>query len=189
MIDNTLLQTLAVQPVFQSALNDLPKFERIKRFPPFSGCRHALKVVLKNEEAVCKAAQTEKVQKSAIQAILFREVLGYGLEDVLLDKIRHDASRGLCQIRPSTAAKADEALGNPVFSYHDYAHLLDKPEYSIRYCARILRAEAQNIHADAQNMPDETLLSVFTKYNGSEQYARDVLKYCRGFEGVYIRCL
>ena len=61
MIDNALLQTLATQPVFQSALNDLPKIERIKRFPPFSGCRHALKVVLRNEEAVCKTVQTERV--------------------------------------------------------------------------------------------------------------------------------
>ena len=62
MIDNALLQALAAQPVFQSALNDLPKFERIKRFPPFSGYRHALKIVLRNEEAVCKAAQMKKVQ-------------------------------------------------------------------------------------------------------------------------------
>ncbi len=182
MIDEKLLRTLEAHPALCAALNDLPRLERVKRFPSFSGCRHALKVVLGHDAAVVKASQTENVRKSAIQAILFRETLGYGLEDVLLDKIRRDASRGICQIRPSTAAKADESLGDPVFSYQDYAHLLDRPEYSIRYCARILRAEAKKRDADALNMPENVLLSVFKAYNGSEKYAEHVLAYCKAFE-------
>lgn len=168
-------------PALKNALEDLPKSERRKRFPPFCGVRRALRVTLACERMIAEACDQTGVQRAAVRAVVFREVLGYGFED-LLDQFHHNSSRGLCQIRPDTTKRADEALGLPVRGYFGYCRALLSRRGNILCCARILRAEALKISADPCDMTDEQLMKVFRAYNGSLSYATHALAYCRAFE-------
>jgi len=182
LLRKEMLRRLCAMSAIAGALDDLPRAERLKRFPPFLGVKHALKRTLHFDADISRAADQTGVQKSAVQAVVFRETLGYGAEDLLLDRIRVNASRGLCQIRPSTAMEADKALGIVPPVYKAYARQLNHARVSILSCAKILKAEAVKIHAQPSEMTDEELLTVFKRYNGGAHYARCVLLYCRAFE-------
>ena len=184
LLDKDRMRRLCAVSAISGALDDLPSAERIKRFPPFLGVKHALKRTLHFDADITYAADRIGVQKSAVQAVVFRETLGYGVEDLLLDRIRANASRGLCQIRPSTAMEADKALGIAPLPYKAYARQLNYAQVSILTCAKILKAEAVKIYAQPSAMTDEELLIVFKCYNGGAHYARCVLAYCRAFETV-----
>ena len=172
---------------FSEALRDLPLSERVKRFPPFCGPKHALKKTLRYDALINRAAEAEGVQKSAVQAVVFRETLGFGVEDLLLDRLLPNASRGLCQIRPSTALWADRILGEKGGNRAEYERLLNRKDCSALCCAKILRALALEIKADPADMTDAQLLTVFKRYNGGSHYARCVLGYCRAFDRVRYR--
>lgn len=182
MNKRVLLKRLLREPTFQGALGDLPWRERLKRFPPFLGPRHALYVLLRYDQEISLVSAEEGIQKSAVQAVIFRETLGYGIEDLLFDRLRRDASRGLCQIRPSTARKADAALGFPLKTEQEYKKALDQRRDNIRFCARILRAEAESIHAYPLQLSDTELSELFLRYNGGSHYAVCTLSYCRAIE-------
>ena len=175
------VHTCSKLPEFRSSVRRLPKRERIKRFPHLFSVRHALKTVFDYDEEIQKAAKKTGVQRSAIQAIVFREVLGFGIED-FLDFYRKNASRGICQIKPSTAQRADRDLGLPEPSHDEVCKKLRTPEGNITYCAKIVRTEAIRAGGNPKHMSDEELLEVFLRYNGSRSYARNVLAYCRAFE-------
>ena len=168
-------------PEFRSSVKRLPRLERIKRFPHLFSVRHALQTVFDYDEEIRKAARKTGVQRSAIQAIVFREVLGFGIED-FLDHYRKNASRGICQIKPKTAQRADRDLGLPEPDYDEVCKRLKDPEGNIIYCAKIVQTEAIRAGGDPKHLTDEQLLEVFLKYNGSRTYARNVLAYCRAFE-------
>ena len=172
---------LSAMPAFAGSLGNLPRSERIKRIPRILPVRHALYTVFRNDACVRKAAEQAGVQCSAVQAILFRETLGFGIED-LLDHFRRNASRGLCQIKPQTAIRADRDLGLGESGYRDVCRKLRSIEGNLLYCARIVRSEADRIGADPQFLTDEQLREIFLRYNGSGQYAENTLQYCRCFE-------
>ena len=181
--DKNRYKELLRNPAIRDARGNLPASERLKLLRPFSPARYALKKVLSLDAPVRKAALENGIPVSLLQAVLFREQIAIGVED-LLDHLRKNASRGLCQIKPDTALRADRVLGLPVISSKEVRTALRDPDKNLTYCARILRSEAFLCGADPARPTDGEICHILKVYNGSSAYADRTLQIQKAFASV-----
>ena len=142
---------------------------------------------------ISRAAFEFGVDKNAIQAILFREQICYGLDDVMADTafelFGRESSTGLGQIKPSTALEAERIVyGKPITSPNEMWYKLQDPVENIRYVAMILKSNeslVQNYSKPVQESHtyEELLLS---RYNGtgdsSIEYGEVTYQYYLAFK-------
>jgi len=116
------------------------------------------------------------VPKAMIQAVLFRELICIGTDDIAADLAvrsgkRSDSSTGLGQITAKTAMAAH----NPDnLTLSQMWELLQTPEKNIEYVGHILKYEAKKQKITELNaITDEQRINIFGAYNAGPHYASD----------------
>lgn len=83
----------------------------------------------KYNSEIVQWAEYFEIPTAMLQSVIFREMICYGLDDVVGDRILPDASVGLAQIKPTTAIKAVQMVyGGPC----QYSQEEMKNNYGIR---------------------------------------------------------
>ena len=145
----------------------------------------ALKTMEKYNSEIVQWAEYFEIPTAMLQSVIFREMICYGLDDVVGDRILPDASVGLAQIKPTTAIKAVQMVyGGPCqYSQEEMKKQLWNPHNSIYYAAMVLKMEA--IRLDYKNTNDltrEQIQEVITKYNGDPSYGAATILYYDAFQ-------
>jgi len=154
-----------------------------------------------------KIAEAQKVPKALITAVLFREMMFLGQED-LLDglPIIGGKSMGICQIGLENARFNEQTVHGKesiiaIKSDDEIKVMLQNPKQAVYFCAVQLRARAIKLTKDDKvnlNELDEAqLLSILEEYNQSKiaktigpiktkaKYAEETYKYYKIFSKYY----
>lgn len=182
---------------------------RDKRFGPyyvfsFDYTMNALKELNNSLDRISTA---QKVPKELIAAVLFREMMFLGQED-LLDgvPIIGGKSIGICQIGIENVKLNEQIVhgeSSVLLSETDdkLRDMLQNPKYAVYFCAVQLRARAitltGNQDIDLRELDENQLKQVLENYNQSkisfnigpvktkERYAMETYKYCQLFKDYY----
>jgi len=187
--------------VLYTAYWNLPLITQLKHTG--FGAFGALFTIDAHQECCIKPAAEEfGVEKEMIEAVLFRELICIGLDDVAADlrfKLTgKDCSTGLGQIRASTAIAAEIALtGSCDKSTSEMWYMLQNECTNVRYVAMnlkaILNANDLVIPADEDASQYSIAYKVFARYNGTKlnsntkSYAEAVERYYEAFKTLSVR--
>ena len=157
---------LLQQPELSNAFQNLPFTVVGMHWPPFTYTKSALSRIERNMTYIEASSAETGTPVPMIEAVLFREVICYGVEDALTDWCRIDASQGIAQIKPSTAQRAYEYFNSgqhfPLKAYHG---MLQYDSVNIYFCALVLKYEAANLGYDITSLSETQLQEVFSAYN------------------------
>lgn len=149
----------------------------------------------------------QKVPKALISAVLFREMMFLGQED-LLDGVPFigGESIGICQIGVKNVRMNEEIVHGPISviatkSDKEIREMLEDPERAVYFCAVQLRARAIKImkdpNVDLNQLSKKDLKLVLEGYNQSkisfnigpvktkQKYAEETYKYYQDFTKYY----
>ena len=172
---------LGMEPELNEAVNNLPFATKLKHWPINWRLGTILARIESNLSAIEYASQKTKTPQAMIQAVLFREILCYGLEDKLLDW-RNSASKGIAQIKIATARKA-ETYFDPTIERTDdeYEALLNDDASCVYYCALVLSYEAARKGYSVDSLSRAQVQEVFSAYNGASAYGEATIQYYDAF--------
>ena len=154
-----------------------------------------------------RTSEAQKIPKALVKAVLFREMMFIGQED-LLDglPVIGGKSMGICQIgienvryNENTVHGKDSLLANKTDA--ELMDMLQNPEQSVYFCAVQLRARAikltRNKNVDLHNLNREQIHKVLEEYNQSKitktigpvktkaKYADETYRYYELFARLY----
>ncbi len=159
------------------------------------------------ENSIDRISAAQKVPKSLLTAVLFREMMFLGQED-LLDGIPiiGGKSMGICQIGIENVRHNEQIVHGAqslIINESDdqIKTMLQNPKYAVYFCAVQLRARAikltDNPDIDLNNLNEEQLKKVLENYNLSkisvnigpiktkEMYAIETYRYYELFKQYY----
>jgi hypothetical protein len=163
--------------------------------------------VLKELDPVIeRTAKVQKIPKDLIKAVLFREIMFMGQEDMLDGMpVIGGKSMGICQIglenvryNESTVHGKDSILANKTDA--EIMEMLQNPEQAVYFCAVQLRARAikltRNADIDLSTLNSDQIHTVLAEYNQSkitktigpiktkQQYAEETYRYYQLFKNL-----
>ena len=166
-----------------NAVDNLPFITRAKHVG--GNAYDALKTMEKYNSEIVQWAEYFEIPTAMLQSVIFREMICYGLDDVVGDRILPDASVGLAQIKPTTAIKAVQMVyGGPCqYSQEEMKKQLWNPHNSIYYAAMVLKMEAIRLdYTNTNDLTREQIQEVITKYNGDPSYGAATILYYDAFQ-------
>jgi hypothetical protein len=186
-------------PILHNAFAELEWTTRLKHTG--DGSIGALSRIDVYKDEIESAADEFGVEKEMIQAVLFRELICVGYDDVAADVLGRfgaDKSTGLGQIRPSTAIAAEEDVLKTKcgLSTKEMWNRLQDPAQNIRYVAMNLKSIMVNntLSVKGKKLTRGTRYSdkllIFVRYNSSRlnndglRYGTDVNRYYYAFKSL-----
>lgn len=166
-----------------NAVDNLPFITRAKHVG--GNAYDALKTMEKYNSEIVQWAEYFEIPTAMLQSVIFREMICYGLDDVVGDRILPDASVGLAQIKPTTAIKAVQMVygGSCQYSQEEMKKQLWNPHNSIYYAAMVLKMEAIRLdYTNTNDLTREQIQEVITKYNGDPSYGAATILYYDAFQ-------
>lgn len=153
----------------------------------------AFDTIVKYNSQIDLVSDVLDVDKSMINAVMFREMRCFALDDnfdTLKLKIRGDASIGLGQIFVSTAQNSERlVMGDDALSYTK-SQMVDRlldGRTNIYYIGIVLKANAINLNADAS----DASASILARYNGTgaaaQNYGKQAYQYSLAFRQYFMR--
>lgn len=159
------------------------------------------------EPVITKTAEAQKIPKALLSAVLFREMMFLGQED-LLDGVPFlgGKSIGICQIGIDNVRLNEQIVHGKSsliinYSDDDIKEMLETPELAVYFCAVQLKARAIKItgdkNVDLKNLKTDKIEKVLEEYNQSkittnigpiktkEKYAEETYKYYQLFSEYY----
>jgi hypothetical protein len=125
--------------------------------------------IKENDDVITNVANATGVSKSMISAVLIRERMCFAPKDIVGDHFP-DASRGIAQIKPSTARECEKYVLEQIFkmSCKNYTDdelnkRLEDPKIAIYYIGIILLAKAKKKGLNASKISKE----IISMYNGT----------------------
>ena len=195
-IDSEGKQSVWNNQVLRNAFNELEVLTKIKHAG--GGSLGALSTLATHQESIQSAADEFGVEKEMIQAIIFRELICYGYDDVLGDymfeKFGRDSSTGLGQISASTAIEAEKAvMGSCDKTINQMWPVLQDPNENIRYVAMNIKSiiTGDSIIIDDKidiEPPSNDTIAIFARYNSAvwgpnaQRYSNAVYSYYLAFK-------
>ena len=154
--------------------------------------REALDKIYKYNKAVLSSC-FGGVNANMVRAILFRELICYGIDDPVADLmvregLRSDSSTGIGQIFASTAIKAYEFVYEKKWKKSKLLmwEALQDNTTNIKYVAFVLAMYSKEVGVNLhKSKSDSNLKKVFSRYNGTnnnaKKYGAAVLSYYKEF--------
>ncbi|EPR13327.1 hypothetical protein [Ruminiclostridium papyrosolvens] len=159
------------------------------------------------EPVIAKTAKAQKMPKAFLSAVLFREMMFLGQEDILDGvPILGGKSIGICQIGIDNVRLNEQVVhgkSSLIVNYSDklIREMLETPELAVYFCAVQLKARAIQITGDKNinlnNLKKEQLNKILAEYNQSkisknigpiktkEKYAEETYTYYQLFSKYY----
>jgi hypothetical protein len=170
---------------FDKLRNDLEWYTKAKSL---NSTEKALTKIFAQSETINSVSSQLSVPKSMIQAVMFRELISYGIDDIIADILvktgkRSDSSTGLGQVTATTAMAAH----NPDnITLADMWKLLQNPNENIKYLGYILLYETQKQNVDIYAEEDQTRINIFAGYNAGNNYlSNDGQRYGKATNSYY----
>ncbi len=173
----------ASKPELNNAVNNLASITRMKHVGG-DGYK-ALSTMEGYNSEIVKWANHFDIPVAMLQSVIFREMICYGLDDVVGDCLLPNASVGLAQIKPATAIRAVQTVYNGPcqFNREEMKEQLRDPETNIYYSAMVLKMEAINLgYTDTSNLTRDQIQQVISNYNGSSSYGEATIVYYDAFQ-------
>ena len=163
------------------------------------GAIGALLTINAHQDCIQAAADEFGIEKEMIEAVLFRELICVGLDDVAADlRFRitgQDCSTGIGQIFASTAIAAEKSVtGTCNKSVSEMWYALQDECTNIRYVAMNIKSILNKNDLEMPNGEDASMYSscylVFARYNAktlgekAKAYATAVEKYYKAFKSL-----
>lgn len=183
--------------LFDPVLLNAQNVSRLTRVKALHSAKKCLEIIYRYESDIIATANKFHLPSDMIRAVLYRELLCVGYEDLYADLLvmeyylfkgmyssRKDSSTGLAQIFASTAIKAEKIYYNANTTTDTWTMWLNLqiPSKNIYYCGLVLAAEAKNLgYHNIQPNEYEKIKNVFTRYNGAESYGDAVLSNYKQF--------
>ncbi len=159
------------------------------------------------EPVIAKTAKAQKMPKAFLSAVLFREMMFLGQED-MLDGVPFlgGKSIGICQIGIDNVRLNEQVVhgkSSLIINYSDkeIREMLETPELAVYFCAVQLKARAIQITGDKNvnlsTLTKEKLKKIMSEYNQSkistnigpiktkEKYAEETYTYYQLFTKYY----
>lgn len=176
-----------------TAKSQLPWYTRMKSI--YSE-KYALQIIGKYSSAIKTSSEKYQIPSQMIDSILFREIICFGIDDIVADaavrsyysggpKIRKDSSTGLGQIFAATAIESEKnILGyNTVstFSLYPMWIRLQNDKVNINYVSIVLKSGANSLQLPTIDKNEYSQIQdIFSTYNNAA-YGKAVIMYYKVF--------
>ncbi len=159
------------EPEIASSFSNLALHTQLKHLPIGATTSNALAQIDAAASIIIEASGKTNVPVEMIQAIMYRETICYGMEDLLDFLPGH--SKGLMQIKAQTAYESEVYFNKKtLYTVEDIEKLIKDDSHNIYYGALTLSRWASEYGVNLMNASENEIGLVFSSYNAGRKLSQ-----------------